>query len=61
MTRQQIIILIAVVAGQLLQPYVYKYLIRPPGRFIERIVRTRLRRWPRLVRFVTKPRLDGLY
>lgn len=56
MTRQHLIAAAAFAAGQLLQPYVFRYLIEPAGRAIERSLRKRLYRWPRLVRFVTKPR-----
>lgn len=59
MTRQQLIIGISIVIGQLLQPLVYTYLIAPLGRVIERGLRRC--RWPRLLRFLTKPRLPGLY
>lgn len=58
MTRQQLIIGISVVIGQyIVQPLVYTCLIRPLGQFIE----WRLRRWPHLLRFLTEPRLPGLY
>lgn len=56
MTRHHLIAAAAFASGQLLQPYAFKYLIQPAGRFIEQILRRRLRRWPRLVRFVTKSR-----
>jgi hypothetical protein len=56
MTRHHLITVAAFAVGQVIQPYVFKYLIEPAGRFIETIVRRRLRRWPRLVQFVTKPR-----
>lgn len=56
MTRHHLITAAAFAGGQLLQPYVWKYLIEPAGRVIERSLRKRLHRWPRLVRFVTKPR-----
>jgi hypothetical protein len=56
MTRNHLITAAAFAAGQLLQPLIYYYLIQPIGRFIEAVLRKRLRRWPRLVRFVTKPR-----
>jgi hypothetical protein len=56
MTRHALMTAAAFAGGQLLQPYVFKYLIQPAGRVIERILRRRLYRWPRLVRFVTKPR-----
>jgi hypothetical protein len=61
MTRHHLITAAAFASGQLLQPYVFKYVIQPIGRVIERILRKRLRRWPRLVRFVTKPRGEGWY
>lgn len=61
MTRQQIIIAIAVVVGPIVQVLAYNYLIGPAGRFIERMLRKWLRGYPRVVRFLTKPRLPGLY
>lgn len=57
MTRQQVIIGIAAFLGPIVQIIAYTYVVGPLGRFIER----RLRRWPRLLRFLTKPRLPGLY
>lgn len=56
MTRYHLLTAAAFASGQVLQPYLFKYLIQPGGRSIERILRRRLRHWPRLVRFVTKPR-----
>jgi hypothetical protein len=61
MTRDHLIAAAAFAVGQGLQPYVFKYLIRPLGLVIERSLRRRLGRWPRLVRFVTKPRGEGWY
>lgn len=57
MTRQQIALAIAAFLAPIVQVIAYKFLIAPLGLFIER----RLRRWPRLLRFLTKPRLSGWY
>lgn len=57
MTRQQQTIAIAAFLAPIVQIIVYKFVIAPLGRCIDR----RLARWPRLRRFLTKPRLPGLY